>query len=127
MQIINYRGKLIEIAAVKMELISLEEPWLIWKDENIITLTITRSRGRDMYGFLRQEKTSHWYGEVSHYDRLNICNENVDIELGSYDTCLGLTFINNWSICLATTQMQAMIQYRTLLSFTHCQYLALSA
>jgi hypothetical protein len=30
MQIINYRGKLIEIAAVKMELISLEEPWLIW-------------------------------------------------------------------------------------------------
>lgn len=63
MQIINYRWKLIEIAAVKMELISLEEPWLIWKDENIITLTITRSRGRDMYGFLAQ-----WIGQISKYD-----------------------------------------------------------
>jgi hypothetical protein len=63
MQIINYRGKLIEIAAVKMELISLEEPWLIWKDENIITLTITRSRGRDMYGFLAQ-----CFGQISKYD-----------------------------------------------------------
>ena len=50
MQLINYKGKFIEIAAPKMELISLGESWLTWEDETIITLTTTRSRGEDMYG-----------------------------------------------------------------------------
>ena len=38
MQLINYKGKFIEIAAPKMELISLGESWLIWEARKLLHL-----------------------------------------------------------------------------------------